>query len=395
MSWLQKVVQMYSENEAPEKFFYWSALSAISAVVKKQVVLDRFQYRLYANIFVLIMGPSGIKKGLPVYVAKTLVEKVNNTRVIAGRKSIQRVIQDMGKAYTIEGGGIIHEAQGMLVSGELAAFLVKDMDSLTILTELYDTDKHPEFWENSLKSSGVDRLKCPCLTLLGATNEDHFADAVPNNAIGGGFIARCHIALATEKGILNSLTQRPKVTPDINSLIDYLRCISKVSGEFKWTEKARQYYDLWYYDFYKKRYHDPTGTMNRLGDSILKVAMLISLSEDLNLELRQEHIFEAITVCEECINGMMQVTMGNGNHTLTQATKIIMRELILCPSHELTKSQILNKYWGQMDDFDITRIAETLQACDAIEIVPQGKTMLYKMKKRAFDMYTNFKQGIQ
>lgn len=395
MNWLQTVTQMFQENEAPEKFFYWSAMSAISAVVKKQVVLDRFHYKLYPNIYVLIMGKSGIKKGLPVNTAKNLVEKVGNTRVISGRKSLPRVIQDLGKAYTTEGGGLVHEAQGMLVSGEFAAFLVKDLDALTILTDLYDTHNHEKMWENSLKGTGVDRLKSPCLTLLGATNEEHFSDAVPGNAIGGGFIARSFVVLGNDKGLLNSLTEAPKALPDIACLVDYLRAISKVSGEFKWTPKGKELYDAWYYDFYSKKYHDNTGTMNRLGDSILKAAMLISLSRDLSLELHQEDIFEAITVAEECISGMMQVTMGQGGQTLAQATKTIMRELIIAPTHQLKKSELLRKYWGQFDDFEITRIAETLQASNAIEIIPNGKDMLYKMTKTTLEMYTNFKKGIQ
>src|SRR6476660_3889070 len=104
MSWLNRVTEMYKENEAPERFFYWSAMAAISAVVKKQVVLNRYQYKLYPNIYVLIMGKSGIKKGLPVNVAKQLIEKVGNTRIISGRKSVPRVVQDLGKAYTTQGG---------------------------------------------------------------------------------------------------------------------------------------------------------------------------------------------------------------------------------------------------------------------------------------------------
>ena len=135
--------------------------------------------------------------------------------------------------------------------------------------------------------------------------------------------------------------------------------------------------------------------MNRLGDSVLKAAMLISLSRGLDLELRKEDIFEAITVSEECIGSMMQITMGSGGQSLAQATKVVMRELILEPTHEIKKSALLAKHWGQFDDFEIMRIAETLQASNAIQIVPCGKDTLYKMTKTTLEMYTNFKKGIQ
>lgn len=393
-SWISEIVKMYEENEAPSKFFYWAGMTALSAVIKKQVYLDRFQYKLYPNIFALIIGPPGIKKALPIAVTKQLVEKIDNTRVISGRKSIQKIVSDLGKTYHTSSGQVLVNAQGLIISGELAALFVKDPDALTILTELFDTDKHEKFWENSLKS-GVDKLKEPCLTILGASNEEHLGSALTSSDIKGGFVARTFMILGNQRSVLNSLTEAPKQLPNLDGLSDYLRMVSLLNGTFVWTSEGKQLYDSWYYDFYAKQYHDPTGTLNRLGDQVLKAAMLISLSYDLSLDLKQEHIFEAITVCEECVNGMIQVTMGNGTHSLAQSLKIVMRELVLNPAHEMKKSQILSKYYGQMDDFDIIRIAETLQASQAITITQCGKDMIYKLNKKALDMYQDFKKGIQ
>ena len=397
MSWIQDVVSSHSESESPEKFFYWAALTAISAVTRKNVYLDKFTYKLYPNIYTFLIAGSGMKKGLPVTLARKLVDKVNCTRVIMGRNSVQRVIQDLGKAYTLENGGVIKNAEGFLVSGELAAFLVKDADALTILTDIYDTHAYEDFWKNSLKGNGtgqVDKLLSPCLTLLGATNEEHFADAVPGNAIGGGFIARTFIVLANVGGQLNSLMYPPKQVVDINCLALGLREISNMKGEITIDIEGKKLYDNWYYGFMGKKFHDPTGTLRRLGDQVLKVACLLSLS-NFRLQITPDHIFEAITVCEECVNGMQQVTMGSGQQNLAASTKVIVRELILNPAHQVNKSILLHKYWGQFDDFDITRIAETLQAAGAIEIIPKGKDTIYKMRQSALDMYLDFKRGIQ
>src|ERR1017187_6123530 len=341
MNWTQRIIETYAENEAPEKFFYWAALTAMSAVVRKNVSLNRYHYRLYPNIYTFLVASSGMKKGVPVTIAKKLVEKANCTRIISGRNSVQRIIQDLGKAFSLEGGGVIRDAQGFLVSGELAAFFVKDPDALTILTDIYDTHAYEEFWINSLKSTDVDKLRSPCLTLLGATNEDHFAEAVPNSAVGGGFIARTFIVLSTEKGTPNALTRPPSSIPDLDDLALYLKELSQVKGEFSWTPEGMQLYEAWYYEHIVKKYHDPTGTMNRLGDQVLKAAMLISLADNFELQLTQQHIFEAITVCEACITGMQQVTMGSGSQNLAQGTKVVIRELIMNPTHQIEKAKLL------------------------------------------------------
>jgi len=395
MGWVDVVVDSYRDSECPAKFFYWSALASISAVMRKSVFLDRFTYILYPNIYVFIVARSGMKKGIAVTLSKTLVSKAGNTRVISGRNSMPRIVQDLGKAYTTEQGGVIRDAQCYLVSGELGAFLVKDPDALTVLTDLHDTHAHEDHWVNSLKGTGVDKLKAPCITLLGATNEEHFADAVPQNAIGGGFIARTFIVFSLDKGKLNSLMYRPSTVPDTAYLAEYLKELAKFSGQMQMTDMAKKAYDAWYYPFCGQDISDPTGTNNRIGDQILKVAMLLSLSESPSLEVKESHTVESIRVCTDCINGMKQVTMGAGKSNLASQTKIVMRELLMAPGNQIEHSKLLSRFWGDFDAFDLARIAETLASAEAIEIIPHGRDFTYKMKKSALDMYQRTVRTIQ
>lgn len=388
MNWIETVVKAHEESEAPAKFFYWAALSAISAVTRKNVSLNRHYYKLYPNIYVFLVARSGMKKGVPVNMAKVLVTKANATRIISGRNSMPRIIQDLGKAHTLEGGGMIRDAQGFLISGELAAFLVKDPDALTILTDLHDTHAHEDVWINSLKGTGVDKLKSPCITLLGATNEEHFVEAVPSNAVDGGFIARTFIVFSTERGKLNSLTEAPTNIANTDKLAEHLKKIGQVKGEFKWSDEAKKIYDTWYYKFMMYEGGDKTGTMNRIGDQILKVAMLLSLSEDTSLVLKESNVIEAIRVSTDCINGMNQVTMGGGKANLAGQTKIVMRELLMAKGNSIDRQKLLQKHWGEFDSFDLDRIIETLLGADAISVMPNGKKMTYVMKQSAVDMYT-------
>ena len=99
---VSELVRTYQESESPELFFYWAAISAISAIVKKNVWLNRGgHYKLYPNTYVFIVAESGAKKGIPIMVARKLVESVNNTRMISGRNSIQEILDELGKAYSI------------------------------------------------------------------------------------------------------------------------------------------------------------------------------------------------------------------------------------------------------------------------------------------------------
>jgi len=392
MDFITRVVRTFKSSESPEIFFYWAAISAISAVIKKNVFLDRGGiYKLYPNVYCFLVAPSGMKKGIPVNLAKTLVNGVNNTRVISGRNSIQQVLDDLGKATTLESGIFLKEAHGYLVASELAAFLIKDSDAMTILTDIHDTQYHEKDYKYSLKS-GKSTLISPCLSLLGATNEEHFEAAVPARDQNGGFIARTFIIYSREKGKLNSLTRKADKI-DITELQKQLIAISKIKGEFQWTEEAIEYYDAWYYRFYELQHEDKTGTINRLGDQILKLAMCISLAHSNSLMLTKEYIQEAITRGLAASNGAKQITMG-GTATHAEQTKLLIRELIIAPDHTVLRKNFLMKHWGTVDNFDLDRIVETLDQAGAIHIQRNGTSAKYTLKEEAFEAYMNYKKSI-
>jgi hypothetical protein len=67
----------------------------------------------------MLLGESGLGKGFPINRAKLLVSKANVTRVIAGRSSIQAIVQELSRTKTIEGKPLITDSRGFIINGEL------------------------------------------------------------------------------------------------------------------------------------------------------------------------------------------------------------------------------------------------------------------------------------
>lgn len=394
MSWIKRVLRATDESESPERFYYWGALSALSAVTRKNVWLDRFYYKLYPNTYTVFVARSGLRKGSPVTLSRSLVEEVKCTRIIIGRNSMPQIIKDLSKAYSTEDGKVIRDAQGYIVSGELAAFFVKDPDALTVLTDLYDTHAYEKVWRNSLKGTGIDDLKAPCISLLGATNEDHFSEAIPSNAVGGGFIARTFLVFEDKRRGINPLLTQPENLVTIKDLADHLIEVSKLQGSFRLSSPAEHMYDKWYRAFATQDHNDPTGTLERIHDGILKVSMLLSMSSGLDLIIHKHHMEESIEECLKCTGGMRQITMGQGKSSLAFATKLVIQELIRRPDHRIDRTKLLQKYWGQFDAFDLDRIAETLEGAGAITIQRAGKIITYVLKQSTLEQYTQYKKEI-
>lgn len=393
MTWLDKLLNSTREAESPQQFFYWAGLSCISAVLKNNVYLDRFLYKLYPNIYVLLISGVGTRKGIPINLAKRLVKIANNTRVIAGRSSIQGVIKKLSTAYSLPDGNLIKDATGFLVASEFADFIIQDPQALTILTDLYDGHYHEGEFENTLKS-GVEILKNVCLTMVGASNEVYFKDSVPMNAIGGGFISRTAIVVSDELAGINSLTDRPTdLIPDLE-LAEHLKAVGQLKGEFKYSDKAKKEYDKWYLEFRtatRKRV-DPTGTLQRVHDMVLKVAMLISCSRKLDMIIEDKDIHEALDVCVNTVVGVRKITMGIGRSIVGPQTSLLIKELMKRPNYEMSRLKVLQKLWGEFDSFDLDRIIETLVQAGALTVRKVGKETLYKLTDTTVEQYSRFVQ---
>jgi len=379
MTWVERVLKSTEGSESPREYYYWSALSAISAVVANNVYLDRFYYKLWPNIFVILVGRSGLRKGPPIQLAKNLVEDVDSTRVFAGRSSIEAIIDDLATAFTKPSGGPpIMDARGFLVSSEFASFIIQNDAALTILTDLYDRNYNSKAWDYLTKGGGKKKLKEPYLTLLGASNEIHFKDVIPDNALGGGFVARTFIIHADKKAGRNSLTERPANMASIPELAEYLKELSKIKGQFMWTREAKEAYDAWYNEFEDAGHEDDTGTLERISDSILKAALLISLSRDTSLEIKVEDIIEATTSCLAFVPGARKVTLGaQGKSVSREGTAVVLRYLLQHPEHAVSKQKLLIKFWGYFNADELKVIIDSLVVARAVRLeqrqLPTGR----------------------
>ena len=406
MNWLQTLVEQHSELESPKNFWFWSGLAIISAVIKDQVYLDRAgAYKLYPNIYVMLLADSGLKKGPPVNLARELVKRVNNTRIISGRSSIQGILKALGEAYTLPGGKVINKSVGFIVASEFTSSIVADSFAMTILTDLYDRQYNEGEYRSLLKMEQFS-LKDPTITLLVATNEAHFSTYLESKDVKGGFIGRMFVIAESEVQRLNSLMVPLVNPPDRDYLTTYLKELSQLTGSFQqmgarsesdifcikkrkddgiwWLTEAGKIYDDWYDSFYTtikfSEIKDETGTVQRFGDSILKVAMLLSLAESKSLIISEQHLKESITICERLLGNVRKATLGKrGKSEYADKKGLIITELLRRDNHQITKTMMLKKY---MMDFKATELDEIMAEFDqtgVIETSRVGNQTVYKM----------------
>jgi len=404
MTWLTNLVDQHKEMESPTSFWMWSGLCSISAVVKDNVWLNRGgAYNLYPNIFCILHADSGLKKGPPIALSKNLVRIVNNTKIISGRSSIQGILKKLGTGQS--GNPHSMKSTGYICASELSSSLVEDNAALTILTDLYDRNYNVGEWESLLKMENFN-LKDPTVTMFGGINEAHAEYFFGKKDIQGGFLARTFIIHESQSQTINSLMRKLSNPPDLKLLAEYLKDISKISGAFKDTfdennnyTPAGKFYDDWYQQFrnevHQMEIKDDTGTLNRFGDSVLKVAMLLSLSRDLSLEISIDDMDLAIKICEKLVGNVRHATMGKKGQSQSAPLKgLIINELLSKTDHRMARDVLMKKFWmhyGGPDEFD--ELMNGLCSTGMIDTIAEGHKMVYTMPDEQVNLMREYLAG--
>jgi len=410
-SWLDELIELHSEFESPQSFYKWAGLVAIAAIAKDNIYLRQKGFNLYPNVYVMLHADSGLKKSAAINVAKKLVKEVGNTKIISGRSSIQGILRKLGETQSQPGGKIKGDACGFICSSELSASLVDDPAATSILTDLYDRHYNSDDYGSLLKSEEFS-LKEPTVSMFSATNDS--MEFLQRREVSGGFLARTFVVHETEENRPNSLLvfdEEDKI--DYIKLSCHLKEIAKLRGHFlslasknedahrtkqryNKYDKRNEYftpagllYEEWYDNFKKevKGVKDQTGTLNRFGTSVLKVAMLLSLSKGTRLEIDEDTMEEAIVTCEKLVGNARKITFGKveGDPTDANRKKILLLELMQRDPHSITHTQLNKKYWMQGTVKEWEETVLSLQAAEIIDIKPiAGSQLLYEMKDQAY-----------
>lgn len=404
MSWINRLLADTEIYEAPRHYYFWSGLTAISACVKDHVYVTRGSdsNRTYPNIYTLLLAKTGVtRKSHPISLIEQIVTEANCTRVISGRSSIEKILDDLGTVSTVENANtkvrtVIKDASGFIVSGELSASLINNVQTLTILTNLYDRQYNVGTWTINLKS-GVKKLVKPTITFLSATNDQHMKSFFEAKDMYGGFLGRTFVISADTPKRLNSLLRRTESTPNIKELAVYLNSLSKLTGEIKFEhDDVIVMYEKWYESYYgpvqrgEADVQDKTGTFSRIGDHVIKVAMLLSLSDSPDMIIKKEHMIESISLCEPFVDISARAVRGIGKNSLASQTAQVM-DYLEHKGGAASRISILQQFAGDIDHEDLNKISITLEESGFISIEKYGNGHVYQIPTKVLEKYRAFK----
>lgn len=313
-------------SEGIPRFLKWSLYSITAAILERKVWAKLPRHTIYPNMYIMLTGPSGVRKSTTSGYAMELLRAVGGVSVMAEILTSQAMLKDMSaisQEKSIKYRGQEYKTASMFLYNGEAATLFKgnseQNDVKTFLTEFYQCKPSELSNECAYKKSlaGLaEPIELPniCLNVLMCSTLDWFLGSLKEEEMFGGFAAR--FLFVVERNMDNiqlvKIAERPPSTEHLKEkLVHDLQQIQDLVGPFKMTQEFEMAYDIYRMEnlaFLKKnRTPELTGYYARRDEYVMKIAMVLCVLESSEMILEARHWHKAAEEIKDIEDGMFYV----------------------------------------------------------------------------------------
>lgn len=323
MSFLNDYRTFCSGSEAHPTYHMFSGLVALSSIIGRRIWVEQGYFKVYPNLYVVLVGPPGNRKTSAMSIAKALIRELGNVpfsaecvtkeKLVLDMFEQERVIERMPEQYKDQK---VYTPMTIMVT-ELSEFLgAGSIGMINFLTTIYDQD----VYESRTKNKGEVRVTGPFLNLLACTTPDWITTYLRGDVISGGFSRRAIFVLETGKAgriPFPEVTDQAKLAWD--KCINHARKLEKTHGPLIWEPKAKAFYSEWYKTLEMPTEETIVGYYETKHMQLLKVAMLLAVAESTDLVLRLTHLEGGLALLKLAEDNLAKVFAGIGRNELNAA----------------------------------------------------------------------------
>lgn len=388
-NWVRAYLEYTSESESPESYHLWAGISAIASAARRNVWLDQGLYVLFPNLYIAFIGPPArTAKSTALYLQRSLIRQVTGIKMGPEACSREQLIRAMAESkFDNQCALTIHSSEFSDLVDTSGILMIQ------FLTSIYDGNyTEPTGWSYETKHQGKDKIINPFLNLIFGTTPTYFAEAMPESIIGHGFTSRTIVVYEERERHTNSLPN-PNDSDLAKALIEDLRHISHLRGEFKWggplirtssrgkeLTVAQAAYDDFYNGLYKNvpTDHRLEGFHWRKKTHVLKLAMLMSMAERDDLTIEEQDIQVAVQFLQDLEPTMARAFSAVGKNDFAAVIERIGQQVKSAGTVPL--SEVYARNYSAGNSWQLDQVIETLEKMGSIvrvNKVEEGKIVTY------------------
>ena len=386
MSFISKYLQFCKNNEAAELYHLWSCLTSLSTIVGRRVWCDQGYFRIYPNLYVVLVGKAGNRKTTAMAIGRSLVQAVGKVGghipVTADSQTKEGLVKDMADSinlsiFKLPDGTDEKMSQMFVCVPELKEFVGPGaMNMVNFLITVWDQDRY----EYKTRNKEPLCVENPYLTILACETPEWITSRLQDDIISGGFSRRVVFAYSTtpEKRITF-----PKVSQEQRQAFKELvlfgqKVREKAIGEIGWTDEARAFFDDWYVN---KLVIPPNSTLAGYYGSkqslVMKVAMLVAISETdfiAPVLITTECIETALDFLAQIEVNLSRVFQGMGRNELSQVSTRVYDLIEAYPKRVIPEKELRAASFRDCGGNEFSEVIRHLQNAGLIDVARDEKT---------------------
>lgn len=373
---------IHPASEAPVNYLLWSACTGIAACLKRSVWIDRKSWKMYPNMYTVLVGHPGIGKGSAINPITNIIKESGCANIVGDRITIEYLLEKLAKGFpavTANGTGQVHftkDSSCLISAAELQVFATASQFTLPIMADLWDCREHP--FDYGTKTQGKFIIDKPTVSMLGGSTTEWLVQSIPHSAVGGGFTRRVNFIYAKSK---DKHLPWPSITGGsvLQDLIEDLRCISQLKGEMKFAKDAEPVFE----DIYKTSdagdFDDEATAAYKssLWAHASKLAMTLSVAESDNLIITKEHMQKAVDEVRAVIAGIAMTFRAVGESSMVGAVDKVLQ--FIEAKGYCTRADIQRALWRHVSSSDLDVILNTLCTGGLVDFKQQGAKVIYEV----------------
>lgn len=361
---LQIYMEYVEDTESPRVFHIWSALTGVAACLGRRCYYDFGIKPIYPNMYTLLIGPPGARKGTAMNIMKRLVRTATGVRFAPEDTAGQRqglivamenkkeddddVLAQLRDEDQLSADNIDLSPEKLkklrlatdvdprdahvlfATADEFSSFVgAKNMDMLRFLARMWDGDSY-DYKISKAQNTLVD----PLLTVIGCTTPVDIAASMPAEAVGQGFMSRLLLVFGNEK---YKRIARPRQLPEHEEEIlkkVYSTLFYEFDGPIKETKSAARLLDDMYEDEIKIQ--DPRFVyyIERRHTHLIKLCTNLAAAR-LSREIEIDDVQEARAILS-ATEGFMPEALGEFGMSPVAAAKQKIIDFVYAAKEPIT-----------------------------------------------------------
>lgn len=255
MSFFDRYFQYADTGDTPILYHRWSAISLVSTLLARNIWIENGDYKIFPNLYVLLIGSSGTKKENAINKVDTLLSKMNYSYYAHNKSSFEGILRELSqqaKNYIYKEDELLDSlilddndkkdspiiTQSYILHSDFPAFLGHGEESM--LGGLSDLWQCKSYYTVGKSRQIPMEVPNPTINILVGSNKESLAHKIGKMDSFASFGSVSILVHSNPLGI--KVPFYPSSNPVlVNNIVNHLSEIQQISGQVHLTKAVKDF----------------------------------------------------------------------------------------------------------------------------------------------------------